>query len=48
MEEKEKSGREYCISFLKKKLELPISWAWNGISMEEHLGYRKVLEEVSE
>ena len=43
---KEENGRERYISFLKKKLKLPISWAWNGITPEENTAYREALEEV--
>ena len=28
-------GKSYFIAFLRRKLELPISWTWNGITAEE-------------
>ena len=44
----EKEGREQFISFLKKKLKLPVSWAWNGVSIQENMNYKKYLEEAIE
>lgn len=46
MNEKEKQGRKYFISFLRKKLKLPVSWAWNGVTPEENGEYKKQLKEA--
>ena len=48
-ERKRKRGkRESYISFLKRKLKLPVSLAWNGVSIQENMDYKKYLEEAIE
>ena len=47
-EEKEREGRESYISFLKRKLKLPVSLAWNGVSIQENMDYKKYLKEAIE
>lgn len=43
-----KEGKEHFQNFLRRKLELPVSWAWNGITPEEKRTYEVVLKEVNE